>query len=65
MRVVVDYDRCDSNAICVGIAPTLFQLDSSDVLQVLVEHPAESDWRAAETAARGCPKLAITLVDKA
>ncbi len=63
MRVVVDYDRCDSNALCAAVAPTLFQLDDSDNLEVLVEHPAEADWDLAQEAARACPKLAITLED--
>ncbi|MEO6504166.1 MAG: ferredoxin [Jatrophihabitantaceae bacterium] len=34
MRVVVDYDRCDGNALCTAIAPTLFQLDDSGDLKV-------------------------------
>jgi ferredoxin len=65
MRVVVDFDKCDSNGVCTEIAPTLFRLNDSDELQVLVEHPAESGWEAAGQAARACPKLAITLEDEA
>jgi ferredoxin len=64
MRVIVDIDRCDSNGLCTEIAPELFRLDESDDLQVLVEYPAESDWGLAEKAARGCPKLAITLLEE-
>ena len=30
MRVHVDRDRCEGNAICVGIAPDLFELDDDD-----------------------------------
>jgi ferredoxin len=30
MRVVVDRDRCEGNAICVKIAPELFTLDDDD-----------------------------------
>ncbi|MBU3751438.1 MAG: ferredoxin, partial [Mycobacterium sp.] len=30
MRVVVDRDRCEGNAICVGIAPELFELDEDE-----------------------------------
>ena len=30
MRVEVDRDRCEGNAVCVGIAPDLFDLDDDD-----------------------------------
>ena len=30
MRVEVDRDRCEGNAVCVGIAPDLFDLDDED-----------------------------------
>jgi len=64
MRIVVAYDRCDSNGLCEAIAPSLFQLDDSEDLQVLAEHPDRADWDLAQEAARACPKLAITLADE-
>lgn len=64
MRILVDYDRCDSIALCTAIAPAVFQLDDSDNVEVLVEHPAGADLDLAQKAARACPKLAIALVDK-
>ena len=30
MHVEVDRDRCEGNAVCVGIAPDLFDLDDED-----------------------------------
>jgi ferredoxin len=65
MRVVVDYDQCDGNGFCVEAAPDVFALDDEDRLTVRVEHPAEPQWPAVEAAARGCPKLAISLRDTA
>jgi len=64
MRIVVDYDRCDSNGLCEAIAPTLFSLDDSDNLHVLAERPDRVDWDVAQEAARACPKLAISLADE-
>jgi ferredoxin len=64
-RVVVDLDRCDSNALCQEAAPRVFQLDDSDVLHVLDERPGTELLDGVEAAARACPKLAITLVDEA
>ena len=29
MRILVDYDRCDSTGLCTAIAPDLFSLDST------------------------------------
>ena len=41
MRVVVDYDRCESNAICMGMAPEVFEVRDDDNLYVLQENPPE------------------------
>ncbi len=63
MRVVVDFDRCDSTGLCTSIAPDLFELDDDDRLQILTEHPDPAQWQTADEAARACPKLAILLQD--
>jgi ferredoxin len=63
MRVLVDFDRCDSTGLCTTIAPDVFELDEQDELVVLTGSPGPGQWTAAEEAARSCPKLAITLVE--
>ena len=63
MRVVVDMDVCESNAICMGLAPEVFELGDDDVLRVLDEHPDESQRAKVEQAVRSCPKQAIALFD--
>ncbi|MBS2091098.1 ferredoxin, partial [Klebsiella pneumoniae] len=30
VRVIVDRDRCEGNAVCLGIAPDIFDLDDED-----------------------------------
>src|SRR5215213_4436383 len=42
MRVVVDYDLCESNAICMAVAPEVFEVRDDDNLYVLDENPPES-----------------------
>ena len=42
MRVVVDYDRCESNAVCMGILPEVFEVRDDNFLYVLNEDPS---WR--------------------
>ena len=64
MRVVVDFDLCESNALCVDAAPELFEVREDDLLYVLAEHPDAELRTKAEHAARVCPKQAITVVDE-
>ena len=63
MRVVVDYDLCESNAVCMGIAPEVFEVRDDDFLYVLDETPPESLRPKMEEAVRRCPKQAISIVD--
>lgn len=63
MRVVVDFDLCESNALCVGAAPEVFEVREDDVLYVLDENPAEDLREKVEAAARACPKAAISILD--
>ena len=51
MRVVVDRDRCEGNAICVGIDPELFQLDEEDYVMVTADPiPADAERFATDSA---------------
>lgn len=61
MRVVVDFDLCESNAVCMGIAPEVFEVRDDDYLYVLQEEPAEELHERVREAASRCPKQAITL----
>jgi len=63
MRVVVDFNQCESNALCMAAAPEVFDLDDDDQLHVLIENPAEDLREKVELAVRTCPKQAITLLD--
>ncbi len=63
MKIVVDYDVCESNAVCMGIAPEVFEVRDDDFLYVLQEEPAEDLRAKVEEAARRCPKQAITIQD--
>jgi ferredoxin len=61
MRVVVDFDLCESNAVCMGIAPEVFEVRDDDFLYVLQEEPDESYRAKVEEAVARCPKQAIAL----
>jgi ferredoxin len=63
MRVVVDRDRCEGNAVCVGIAPELFELDDEDYVMVTAD-PIPSDKEAlAAQAIDECPRAALSRRD--
>ncbi len=61
MRVVVDFDLCESNAICMQVAPEVFEVRDDDFLYVLQEEPDESLRPKVEEAVRRCPKQAISI----
>lgn len=61
MRVVVDFDRCESNALCMAAAPEVFEVREDDFLYILDETPSEELRPKVEEAARRCPKQAITI----
>ncbi|BBF99454.1 ferredoxin [Pseudonocardia autotrophica] len=61
MKVIVDFDRCESNAVCMGVAPEVFEVRDDDYLYILDENPAEALRPKVEEAARSCPKAAITI----
>jgi ferredoxin len=63
MRVKVDYDLCESNAVCMTVAPQVFEVRDDDFLYVLQEEPPEALRPAVEEAVSRCPKQAISVVD--
>jgi ferredoxin len=63
MRVTVDYDVCESNAICMAIAPTVFEVGDDDNLRLLDETPDESLRGVVAEAVQSCPRAALHLAD--
>jgi ferredoxin len=63
VRVVVDWDLCESNGLCMVSAPEVFELQDDDTLLILEETPDESLRDKVADAVRGCPKGAISLQD--
>jgi ferredoxin len=63
MRVVVDFDKCQSNAICMGIAPEVFEVRDDNFLYILNEQPPEEMRSRLDEAVRSCPTGAISLED--
>lgn len=63
MRVEVDPDRCEGNAVCMGIAPAVFELDDDDFAVVKLD-PVPADMEdAVERAIAECPRAALNRRD--
>jgi ferredoxin len=59
--VKVDYELCESNGICAGLVPSVFDLRDDDLLYVLAESPREDLRAQVDLAVRRCPRQAISL----
>lgn len=61
MKVVVDFDVCQSNAVCMEVAPKVFEVRDDGYLYILIDEPPESMRAEVEEAAETCPTGAITI----
>jgi ferredoxin len=61
MKIVVDYDLCEANAVCMGIAPEVFEVREDDFLYLLQEEPPEDLRPKIEEAVRRCPRQALSI----
>ena len=41
MRVIVDFQSCESNALCMAACPEVFEVRDDDFLYLLNENPPE------------------------
>ena len=63
-KIKVDFDLCESNAMCEALAPEHFQVDDDDFLQILEENVTEEQLAKVQQAVASCPKSAISLVEE-
>jgi ferredoxin len=61
MKIVVDFDLCQSNAVCMSVEPTVFEVRDDGYLYVLDETPSDELRPKMEEAVRTCPTGAITI----
>lgn len=60
MRIIVDPDRCEGQAVCVGLAPAVFELgDDDEVVRVIVDEVPEEHEKRARKAVAKCPMAAL------
>lgn len=61
MKVVVDFDLCASNAVCMSIAPEIFEVRDDGFLYILNENPGPELESTLREAVNGCPTGAISI----
>jgi len=61
MKVHVDRDSCEANAICAGLVPDVFEVDDDDVLHIKVDEIPAGLADSVRHAVRSCPKAALSL----
>lgn len=62
MKIKVDFDRCESNALCESLAPEVFELDD-DFLELKTEETTDDNIEDVKRAVAACPRAAISLED--
>lgn len=63
MKATVDHDLCIGAAMCVAIAPDVFELNNQGLSEVV--HPEAGTDDLLREAAENCPQQAIILQDDA
>jgi ferredoxin len=63
-KVVVDFGLCESNGVCMGIIPEVFDLDDQDFLHILQEEVTPENENQIREAVRQCPRQAISISDE-
>jgi ferredoxin len=63
MRIEVDYGLCESNGVCMGIIPEVFELGDDDNLTVLQPEVTPDNESRVREAVRQCPRQAISIVE--
>jgi ferredoxin len=63
VKVSVDWDACEANAVCAGLVPEVFEVDDEDQLHIQVDEVPPGLADAVRHAVNSCPKAALRLED--
>ncbi len=62
MRILVDYDLCEANGVCMKTAPEVFLVGEDD--RLLAPKPPEEQLEKVRAAVRRCPRRALSLIEE-
>ena len=63
MKVQVDFDLCESNALCEALVPATFELGDDDALRILDDRVTDDNVETIERAVASCPRSAISIAE--
>jgi ferredoxin len=61
MKVHVDDNLCEANAVCAGLVPEVFEVDDDDNLHILTPDIPAALVDGVRHAVRRCPRTALRL----
>ncbi len=61
MKIRLDRDACTVSAICVGIAPAVFEVGEDDRLRLLTEDVEPDVLDDVRDAVASCPNRALSI----
>jgi len=61
MKINVNFDTCESKAVCMRISPKVFEVRDDGFLYILDENPGSELHESIRKAAKGCPTKSIQL----
>jgi ferredoxin len=64
-RVVVDADLCEGHALCIQLAPEVFDLSDEEIAGAAPMDGQwdQGTWDAVKSAVDACPRQAISLLN--
>jgi ferredoxin len=62
-RIDVDFGLCESNGVCMGIIPEVFNLDDDNYLHILQPDVTADNESLVQEAVRQCPRKAISIIE--
>ncbi len=62
MKIRIDYDLCEGNAVCMKVAPEVFVVGDDDRARLVNENPSEDLRAKVDAAVRRCPRQALSIV---
>ena len=64
MKIRIDYDLCEGNAVCMKVAPEVFMVGDDDRAHLINESPGEDLRGKLDAAVRRCPRQALSIVNE-
>jgi len=64
MKILIDFDLCEGNAVCMKVAPEVFTVGDDDKAHLINKNPGEDLRAKVDAAVRRCPRQALSIVNE-